>query len=255
MKKLLLLITGLLLLFSVEGQILRYSNYTTPVPPTPETNDFLTNLVAYWKLDEASGTLADSQGSNDATTTTADYDSTGISGKCMHFTLANSDFLVMTDAAALQMYDQDFTFAAWVYLKSEGTTATYAGIIGGETNSASMTLYGSNERLIVSKVGVSNGPLSTVVTTGGWTFVAIAFDSDATTGNVTYYENGSYSTGDYNIDFNDGAGSIYIGRYSTTGYFDGKIDEVMIWKGRTLTVDNLNDLYNSGAGLFFDSFE
>lgn len=34
MKKLLLLITGLLLLFSVEGQILRYSNYTAPTPPT-----------------------------------------------------------------------------------------------------------------------------------------------------------------------------------------------------------------------------
>lgn len=33
MKKLLLLITGLLLLFSVEGQILRYSNYTAPTPP------------------------------------------------------------------------------------------------------------------------------------------------------------------------------------------------------------------------------
>ena len=33
MKKLLLLITGLLLLVSVEGQILRYSNYTAPTPP------------------------------------------------------------------------------------------------------------------------------------------------------------------------------------------------------------------------------
>lgn len=36
MKRFFLLITGLLLLFSVEGQILRYSNYTTPVPPEPE---------------------------------------------------------------------------------------------------------------------------------------------------------------------------------------------------------------------------
>ncbi len=34
MKKLLLLISGLLLLFSVEGQILRYSNYTAPPPAT-----------------------------------------------------------------------------------------------------------------------------------------------------------------------------------------------------------------------------
>ena len=32
MKKLLFIITGLLLLFSVEGQILRYSNYTVPAP-------------------------------------------------------------------------------------------------------------------------------------------------------------------------------------------------------------------------------
>lgn len=37
MKKLLLLITGLLLLVSIEGQILRYSNYVAPTPPEPET--------------------------------------------------------------------------------------------------------------------------------------------------------------------------------------------------------------------------
>ena len=36
MKKLLLLITALFLLVSVEGQILRYSNYTAPTPPVEE---------------------------------------------------------------------------------------------------------------------------------------------------------------------------------------------------------------------------
>ena len=36
MKKLLLLITALFILASVEGQILRYSNYTAPTPPEPE---------------------------------------------------------------------------------------------------------------------------------------------------------------------------------------------------------------------------
>lgn len=36
MKKLLLLITALFLLVSVEGQILRYSNYTAPTPPPEE---------------------------------------------------------------------------------------------------------------------------------------------------------------------------------------------------------------------------
>ena len=37
MKKLLLLITALFILASVEGQILRYSNYTAPVPPEKDT--------------------------------------------------------------------------------------------------------------------------------------------------------------------------------------------------------------------------
>lgn len=44
MKKLLLLITGLLLLFSVEGQILRYGNATAPTPPE-ETPDFYSEYI------------------------------------------------------------------------------------------------------------------------------------------------------------------------------------------------------------------
>ena len=47
MKKLLLLITGLLLLFSVEGQILRYSNYTA--------SNQSTNLVYNGTFDSADG--------------------------------------------------------------------------------------------------------------------------------------------------------------------------------------------------------
>ena len=38
MKKLLLLITALFILASVEGQILRYSNYTAPTPPVDSAN-------------------------------------------------------------------------------------------------------------------------------------------------------------------------------------------------------------------------
>lgn len=43
MKKLLLLITGLLLLFSVDGQILRYGNYVAPIPST-----ILVNSIDVW---------------------------------------------------------------------------------------------------------------------------------------------------------------------------------------------------------------
>lgn len=62
MKKLLLLITGLLLLFSVEGQILRYSNYTAPVtPPSGDPPACLsTNTFAWYVADSDYLTLSGS---------------------------------------------------------------------------------------------------------------------------------------------------------------------------------------------------
>lgn len=47
MKKLLLLITGLLLLVSVEGQILRYSNYTEPASPPDFYDEYDTVYAAF----------------------------------------------------------------------------------------------------------------------------------------------------------------------------------------------------------------
>lgn len=51
MKKLLLLITGLFLLFSVEGQILRYSNYVAPIVSAGQP----TNMVYNGTFDSADG--------------------------------------------------------------------------------------------------------------------------------------------------------------------------------------------------------
>ena len=56
MKKLLLLITGLLLLFSVDGQILRYSNYTAPAPQAerPDTIGIIDDIVTSVGVDATS---------------------------------------------------------------------------------------------------------------------------------------------------------------------------------------------------------
>lgn len=261
MKKLLLLITGLLLLFSVEGQILRYSNYTAPTPPEEETNDFLTNLVAYWAFEESSGTLDDSQGSNNSASCSADYGSTGISGNCLSFTAANSDYVGLTDADALRMYDQDFTFVAWINPSAYPAAGAYAGIFGGENASAGLSLYNTvaepdNGILRVRSIATADGPLSTLVPSlSSWSMIAVVFDSNATTNNVTYYLNGTTQVGTGNFDFSIDRGTIYIGRESTSGaYYSGLIDEAMIWKSRKLTTDELDDLYNSGTGLFFTDF-
>ena len=68
MKKLLLLITGLLLLLSVDGQILRYSNYVAPTlpedPPSSDPPSFLTSdgYTEMWFIDDEANVTKD--GSN-----------------------------------------------------------------------------------------------------------------------------------------------------------------------------------------------
>jgi len=58
MRKTILFITGLLLLFSVEGQILRYSNYTAlPPPPAEGYTTQYDAILAAWTNDPTGDTL------------------------------------------------------------------------------------------------------------------------------------------------------------------------------------------------------
>jgi hypothetical protein len=255
MKRLLTIIIGLFLLISLNGQILRYSNYVAP--PEEGTNDFLTNLVAYWAFEEESGTIDDSAGDNNSTGCDADYGSTGINGNCLSFTAASSDVVTFADADALRMYDQDFTYVAWINPVDYPAASQYYGIIGGENNSPSFSMYTTTAYLRVSATAISDGPLGALyATTSAWNMVATVFDSNVTTNNVTYYLNGATATGTFNVDFGSDRGTIYIGRQTgSSGYFNGLIDEVMIWKGRKLTTNELDDLYNGGTGLFFTDFD
>jgi len=59
MKKLLLLITALFILASVEGQILRYSNYTAPTPPVsrPDTIGVIDIAITEVEVDATSHSI------------------------------------------------------------------------------------------------------------------------------------------------------------------------------------------------------
>ena len=262
MKKLLLLITALFILASVEGQILRYSNYVAqPEEPGGSENGLLTNLVAYWKLDESSGTLDDAVGSNNSTACIADYDSTGKINSCLYFNGGIGDYAEFADAANLQMYNQDFTMMAWVYMHDLPGTSTAFPIFGGEGGSAGFNIYTNSSGYTgfqVTKVNIGAGTKATVnyLNADTWYLVALIFDSSATTNNATFYYNGTTVAVTYNNDFTDGAGTIYMGKYnSTTGFATMLIDEAAIWKGRKLSTEDLDLIYNSGSGLAFVNYD
>ena len=124
MKKLLLLITGLLLLFSVEGQILRYSNYTAPIPDSNQS----TNLVY-------NGTFDSDDGWNTAGTMTITggqlvWSSSSPYGTCIQLDIQGGG--KMQELATSTAYNISFTVVSF-----SGGSGAYVGF----TNSDNTVTY------------------------------------------------------------------------------------------------------------------
>ena len=90
------------------------------------SSGLLTNLQAWYTLDEASGTRADSSGNgNSLTDVNTVTQAAGKLTNAAQFTRANSERLTIADNTSLSMGDIDFTLCAWVYFD----TLPVAGLI------------------------------------------------------------------------------------------------------------------------------
>lgn len=251
-----------LLLLPIMGQVVGSAViYTTPSAEGGGSNTFLTNLSSFWKLNEASGTLYDSHGDNDMTAyNTPTYSQTGMGlGDAILFARASSQYLQCTDHASLDIYDQDVSACAWIYFSSIPASGQHHTVIGGGSTAFGMGLTsdGTNMQFRIWSVGSLPGTLSTAtLSTGAWHFVAVSFDNSETTNNCTYYIDGTAETITFDQTFGSGYESTVIGaRRSTSDFFDGLICQVAIWKGRLMTEDEWDDIYNSGNGLAYESYE
>lgn len=217
------------------------------------------NLVAHWKLDEASGSRADSIGANTLTDNNTVTSAAGKLGNAASFAAVNSEYLSIADNDALSMGDIDITIACWM---KATTLNDHAPLIWkGDYDLITTVEYGVWYDINVERFRfkISDGFFQTGVatadnvgkpSTGTWYYVVGWHDATANTVNIQVNnataESTSYSSGGY-----DGLFAMEIGRqYSsfTPVYFDGLIDSVSIWK-RVLTAGERTSLYNSGAGL------
>src|SRR3990167_8248201 len=83
---------------------------------TPDANCTLpTSLMAYFKLDEASGTRVDSKSTNDLTDNNTVTQAVGKVANAAQFTSANSEYLSIGDTLDLSTGDIDFTISGWMY--------------------------------------------------------------------------------------------------------------------------------------------
>jgi len=226
---------------------------------TVQANFLLDDLVAYYDLDETSGTIAtDSTGTYHAIADAADIlnSSTGILGTAAQFVTGDTDNILDENR-----YVNDYPFTINTWVKYATSTNPIFVMLTSSINNTSFQGLGTEANNYAQAVSYEGGGTGKAtdnfdMSDNTWRMVTGIFISDT---NRCVAMNGiiqacnttniNYSNTDINR-FSIGANM----RASPTGYLTGYVDEVGIWD-RILTNAELVTLYNSGSGLPYSSFQ
>ena len=200
------------------------------------------NLVSWWELDEASGTRNDAHGSNHLTDGNTVAQVAGKVGNAAQFVAANAESLSIADNANLSVSGV-FSVCAWVYMDSK-----INNMCAVSKHSSLFTEY--DLYYIADKIEVQIEPAvfisQPMANLSQWYFVAAGWDG---TSLWIAIDGGAKATtaGSAPTDSN-GAFTIGASKAGAEKCWDGRIDQVGFWKGKTLSASEITFLYNSGAG-------
>ena len=209
------------------------------------TDMILDGLVAWWKFDETSGTVAyDSSGNgHDANLTNGPTWVTGKIGGALSFD--GSDDMVRTGLSG--MYNQDFTWSTWIK-----TSDTFGAVVGVSADSwsnggTSLYIHSGKPKIDVCNVGNKLGSLS--LNSNQWVhYLLTVEDSGVSSDPVKIFVNGQIDV-DSQINwfaFSGQAFNLRIGHVPVHGeYYSGIIDDVRIYD-RALSATEVQSLYQLG---------
>jgi len=216
------------------------------------------NLVAYYKLDETSGSRADSHGAFTLADTGSVSNTTGLISNAASFVLGSSQTLSI--ANDLGITGGAISISLWVKLRNEIASGIWgfamqgdAGVdvhyfMGYDYNAGTRRVYVNRQRQ-----NTSNNLIQTNTTLGTSTWHHIVLTYNATT-LEGYLDGTSFGTlGTSGNGAGSGVDIFQVGQESsgysggTGGYCDANIDEVGVWS-RAITSAEVTELYNSGSG-------
>jgi hypothetical protein len=218
------------------------------------SNGLLTNLVAHWDMEEASGTRVDAQGANDLTENGGTIaNATGKLGNGADLEESSSQYFQITDPADLSL-GAGVSFSVALWYKPE-SNASGDALIGKNSEYHLMVDMGSTTQIFFQIRGNNNVFHSATLSTGTWYFIVASYN--ATTGEIAVSVNGGApETGNEGTNPSDTGNDVFIGQaFDGSQRIDGMIDSMSFWKGRVLNSTDITNLYNSGNGLPFSSFD
>jgi len=220
-----------------------------------QTNSLGNDLVAYWDMDEVSGTRVDSASSNDLADGSSVGSAAGKLGNGADFELASTDYIWTSANQQLNIESHSFTIATWIKIESYSGSGAIATMWNGTNAQSSYYLYtdaADSKVKFYSITGTGTGGQSVfssaTVSTGAWHFVVADYNRESHSLNLQI-DNGTIATTALtNIPIETATNAFVIGSHNGGGnYYDGMIDEMGVWK-RTLTTQERTDLYNGTTG-------
>jgi hypothetical protein len=228
--------------------------YVGAIPPgiqvsqsSAAASPLLTDLVAYWKLDETSGTRFDSVGTNNLADNGGVGSTIGIQGNAATG-FGASTFL--SNTSDITQITGDWTLALWFRtgadvntnqsLVSRFDTVPYDYLVYVQSNTFRFLAYDPSATLIDLPVSPNT------------TYLGFAWH-DATAGKIYVQLNDGVATSDTVGVINTSAGNTFrVGQRGDTSlpWLGDWIDEIGIW-GRVLTPAERTQLYNGGAGITY----
>jgi hypothetical protein len=223
------------------------------------TSTIATGLLAYWHLEEATGSRLDSVGANHLTPTGSDANVSSAAGKignALAMNGTNGTYLSVADNATLSAGPNlSFSVACWVYL----TNTNDMGFVGkGTATPSSNTIeymlwhYAGAWRFAVgSGTSFVNLASATTPVVGQWTLLIGWYDHVA---DIQYIQvnNGTPTQVANTAGSYDSTLPFEVGR--TVGFasqsLNGRIDMPMFAK-RVWTAQERTDLWNNGNGLAY----
>jgi hypothetical protein len=218
----------------------------------------LTNLVAYWKLDETSDgsgavTRLDSFGSNNLTDNNTTPSGTGVISNAAAFVGANTEYLSIAVSADLKGGDRDWAMDGWFKLTDRTVTQE---VLSSGTSIASAAQY--EIRLFVvsgdMSIRVSNGTtnasriIGSISTNDTWAYFYIYHDSTSNVIGGALNNAALVSSGFTASDAHSPGGSFRLGVNPAAALpMTGSLDEVARWN-RLLTETERLDRWNGGSG-------
>jgi hypothetical protein len=213
------------------------------------------NLIAFWELEEASGTRVDAHGANDLTDNNTVLSGTGKVGTAADFEASSSESLSIADNTDLSMgVNQSFTINCWMNFESlPGNSAPF----GKYDEYGIQEISGQYLRFRVwpstgfPTPGEIDDNAAGLLSTGTWYMVTVGYDATADEVFISRNAGTRYTTGSVTSGAYDGTNDFNLGMLgSGILYFDGLLDQCGVWK-RALTTGEVTSLYNGGSGLSY----